>query len=621
MKSHENRAATVLPVHTSFAQDGLSLSEARNASRWSTAVMVGAIGAPFLLAYNRPPSPSALNELLALAGWGVVVVLVARRSGPAELIKRALGPAVAALALLFMASLAAGLLGSVVKGPAFAFAALTAAAAVVLVAAASSAAGGRTEHVARMRAFHLALLMAGALSAVVAWLQIFAPHWTDGIWISASGGGGRAVGNMRQSNHLSTLLLFAAAALVALTDGHRLGRGMAWCLMFLLMVGAVLSGSRTGSVGVLVMAIWGLLDGKLLRSTRTLLVATPLLYATAWLGVFGWAEYSGTALGAADRLSSAGGETTGNRLVAWRNTLDLIAANPWRGVGFGEFNFALTLTPFDHRSSESPIHAHNLPLHLIVELGLPLGVLIVSLLLASMLMAGRTSWRMRGMGAVETRAAFTMLVLIVIHSQLEYPLWYGYFLLPTAWALGACLGSVDATDAQQTRDGDPGGGVGLLGHRPRRWFMLAGTLMVIASGIAFVDYRQVASAFVADDMPTSPGGRFSAAQGSWLFAHHADYAAAVTAKTYSEAPLAFARAPHYVLDGQLLRAWSHALAQQGDVERARHVAQRLHELGTAEATAFFAPCTDASVEPKPYQCEPPSRAMDWRHFRWLGAGS
>ena len=33
-----------------------------------------------------------------------------------------------------------------------------------------------------------------------------------------------------------------------------------------------------------------------------------------------------------------------------------------------------------------------------------------------------------------------MVLMMALHSQLEYPLWYAYFLLPTAFALGLCLG-------------------------------------------------------------------------------------------------------------------------------------------------------------------------------------
>ena len=40
------------------------------------------------------------------------------------------------------------------------------------------------------------------------------------------------------------------------------------------------------------------------------------------------------------------------------------------------------------------------------------------------------------------RAALVMVLMISLHSLLEYPLWYAYFLLPAAFAFGLCLGGV-----------------------------------------------------------------------------------------------------------------------------------------------------------------------------------
>ena len=49
------------------------------------------------------------------------------------------------------------------------------------------------------------------------------------------------------------------------------------------------------------------------------------------------------------------------------------------------------------------------------------------------------------------RAAFVMVLMIGVHSLLEYPLWYAYFLLPTAFAFGLCLERPDARDAGARR--------------------------------------------------------------------------------------------------------------------------------------------------------------------------
>ena len=45
-------------------------------------------------------------------------------------------------------------------------------------------------------------------------VQVFAPELADGRWVAFATTPGRAIGNMRQPNQLSTLLLWAAAAAV-----------------------------------------------------------------------------------------------------------------------------------------------------------------------------------------------------------------------------------------------------------------------------------------------------------------------------------------------------------------------------------------------------------------------
>jgi hypothetical protein len=109
--------------------------------------------------------------------------------------------------------------------------------------------------------------------------------------------------------------------------------------------------------------------------------------------------------------------------------------------------------------------------------------------------------------------------------------------------------------------------------------------------------------------------RIAAGQRSWLFAHHADYAAATTAERPADALGAFVRAPHHLLDTRLMVVWAQALAQSGDVDRARHLAARLREFRNPASDDFFGPCADDALQPRPFQCEPPQRAYDWRDFR------
>ncbi len=573
--------------------------------------LIAAVALPFLLGYSLPPVPTAFNQLLSLALWGGVVLCLGTSRNVRDLPWRAVAPAVAALGLLLIASLAAASTGSVNQGWALVFAACVAAAGAVLLAAAKSASGDEAVHARLMRAFHLSLVAAGALSACIAMVQIFWPEWSGSQWVAGTAGGGRAVGNVRQANQLSSLLLFAAASLATWVALRRLRRSVAWGLMTVLVVGMVLSGSRAGMVGVAVLALWGVVDRRLDAGARRLLVSTPMLYGAAWATVAMCASYGLIDFGSVDRLSTAGGESSDTRLSIWRNTLSLIAANPWRGVGFGEFNFALMLTPLATPLAESPVHAHNLPLQLFVELGVPLGLAILVLLGMALFRGARAAWQLRGEGAVEARGALMIVLLIALHSQLEYPLWFVFFLLPSAWALGACMGAARVARPDS-------GGPAAVEHRAavgRIALPIAGVAMLCGAALGLADYLRVSSVFVDTDPSVPMAQRVAAAQESWFFAHYADYAAAVTARRVQDAPLAFARAPHFVLDGQMLRAWSRALAQQGDIERARYVAQRLKEFRAPDAQAFFKHCDVANSAPLPYQCTPPTRELHWTDFR------
>ena len=159
--------------------------------------------------------------------------------------------------------------------------------------------------------------------------------------------------------------------------GH-LRRRTAWALFALMCFAVVLTASRTGVLGVGLLALWGALDRRLSPPVRRMLWSAPLLYLLAWLALSAWAASSHHAFGGGTRLAEA--DLSSSRFGIWANTWRLIAQQPWAGVGFGEFNLAWTLTPFPGRPVAFFDHTHNLPLQLAVELGLPLAALILRML-------------------------------------------------------------------------------------------------------------------------------------------------------------------------------------------------------------------------------------------------
>ncbi|OYU92430.1 MAG: polymerase, partial [Burkholderiales bacterium PBB5] len=334
------------------------------------------------------------------------------------------------------------------------------------------------------------------------------------------------------------------------------------------------------------------------------------LYGLAYLGMGWWGDYSQQALGAGARVSAevaAGGGSPNARPNVWRTTWLLILQHPWTGVGFGEFNFAWSLTAFDHRPTAFFDHTHNLALQLMVELGLPLSALVLLLMAAALVQAGLAALRAQGEAATVSRACLLLVLLCGLHSQVEYPLWYAYFLLPTALAWGLALGTPGrpASDAAAPARSS----VSLAG-------MLAGVVMVAGGVLALVDYQRVVEIYAPSDNSGPLAARIAHGQRSPLFAHQADYAAATNEVPPASAALGLMRATHSLLDTRLMIAWARQLALTGQVDAARWLAQRLREFHNPDSDEFFAPCDKPEGAAK-FQCQPPKAQHPWREFTTL----
>ncbi len=605
-----------------------------------------AAAAPTLLAYNVSPSPTFLNQALALGLWGLWL-MASQPLGPG----RALTPLFLALGLMAAASLWSWGPGGLPASVALSSLALLAAAALVL----AGGAGARRRHdaAAIIAAFCWAYAITGLLNAGVGALQVYTPGWTDGDWLATSSYAGRAVGNLRQPNHLSSVLTWGCIAVVGLVELRRLRPRWAAPWLAVLVAAIVLTASRTGLLSVVLLALWAALDRRLQPRTRLMLLATPLVYGLAWWGAAQWAQMTEQTFGGAARLAET--DISSSRFGIWANTLAMVRQQPWTGVGWGEFNYAWTLTPFPGRPTAFFDHTHNLPLQLLVELGLPLGGAVLALLLWALWRAAARAWARTppagddaasGLPAAQ-RCALMMVLMIGLHSLLEYPLWYAYFLLPAAWAWGfampaaragvAAAGPTAADDLRPARTtnttqaSQPAPAM----HAPSRALAIGAVLMVLGAGYSVADYRSVVAIFraTAGDPPLDQ--RIAAGQRSLFFAHHADYAAATSGAAMPDRQAAFDGATHYLLDTRLMMAWARHLAAQGREQEARHLAQRLREFRKTDAAAFFEPCAKpgagpaasaapqpaaasapaaAASTPLPFQCQPLAAPLVWSDF-------
>jgi O-antigen ligase len=566
-----------------------------------------AVGLPMLLAFNLPPSATYFNQASSLLGWGAWM-LYSPPAGISPALPRKVICAIVSLGLLcFAASLALGAGG---QSLALALSGTAMIGAATLVAATGAAAARDRLSSPFLHSLCVGLLLAGLASSAIGIIQVYAPSWSDGIWVAPTSVVGRAVGNLRQPNHLCSLLLWAIVAALWLGEARVLRRGIGIALCALMLFTIVLSGSRSGVLGALVLALWGLLDTRLARPTRAALLLAPLVYGLFWYGATAWAPHAEHAFGGAGRFSGSG-DISSSRFGIWANTIDLIKAQPWTGVGIGEFNFAWTLTEFPARPVAFFDHTHNLPLQLAVELGLPLACVVLALL-------GWALWRgarncLQPLGADQAgspqRAAFVMVLLVLTHSMLEYPLWYAYFLLPAAFALGLCLGAPAMRAPLVAAPASP--------SRQAASSRVGPFLLVLGAAYSIYDYLGVVVIFAPGDNAPSLAERIAAGQHSVFFSHHAEYAAATTSQDPVAALAAAQRAAHYLLDTRLMMAWANALHATGDTERAKYIAQRLLEFRNPQSSGYFAACNEPAltVAEKPYQCFAPQRKFTFRDFR------
>jgi len=356
-----------------------------------------------------------------------------------------------------------------------------------------------------VRGLQVGLLVAALVSAVLGLCQYFG--LAGGLAPLASRAeAGEAFANLRQPNQYATLTWIGAAVL--LWGSVRVRQPLALPLIVLLAVGSAASVSRTAMLeGLLLTLLAAAWNGAERRRRLALCAVAALAYfAAAWLLPLALEALTGAtpARTLAGRLG--GGADCSSRLVLWSNVLHLIAQKPLTGWGWGELDYAHYMTLYDGpRFCDILDNAHDLPLHLAVELGVPA---------AAVICAGILLWAWRQRPWAETaplrQLGWALLALLALHSLLEYPLWYGPFQI----ACGAAIGWLAPP---RERSGAPS----------RRAARAAfAVLLLAATGYAAWDYERVSQIYLPPDQRRAVwrDDTLEQVRRSWLFAAQARFA-------------------------------------------------------------------------------------------------
>ncbi|MEW6562399.1 MAG: Wzy polymerase domain-containing protein [Pseudomonadota bacterium] len=386
---------------------------------------------PFLVYYHAYPLTSFYNEWLAvLLGLCAACWLPAEvRSGEPVLPRIALLP----LALLVVLLLQVALGRVEYAGQTLLYAAYWLWAAVLM------ALGHRLRErlgLGRLALMLSAFLLVGAeLSALAGLVQQY--QWDvllrQYVTVKTSSA---VYGNLAQPNHYADYTGLGLVSLALLLVRGKLRVWQAVLLAVPLLFVLTLSGSRTSWIFLLALTAMSLVYWKRDRAMLPFLqFSCGMLIGFAVMhGVVQLPWLAGTEeVTAWERLFNDAG-SGGIRLILWREALMVFAQYPVFGAGFGQFAWQhFQLGPILQNPQIAGLYnnAHNTLLQLAAEGGL--ASLLPALALAALWWRGSRRLPMRP----ERWWGYAVLLVLLTHSLLEYPLWYAYFLGIAAFMLGA----------------------------------------------------------------------------------------------------------------------------------------------------------------------------------------
>jgi len=235
---------------------------------------------------------------------------------------------------------------------------------------------------------------------------------------------GRMASNLAQPNHLSTLLIMGIYSSFLFVKKNNFLLLIAYIVFSVFCI--VLTGSRTAYLSLFFCAAFtsAFLKDRELSFLAWLPLISFLIFSASYDS---WSLISPLDFSVArDRGIESG------RYLLWEMALDAIQQKLWIGYGIGNLTYAYKqLIPLNLNFSEHsvPSSSHNIILDYAIYFGLP----YVLFALIFLLRALKNSYKDLNR---EKILCFIVLVPILVHSLLEYPQNYAYFLLPMAFLFG-----------------------------------------------------------------------------------------------------------------------------------------------------------------------------------------
>ena len=267
--------------------------------------------------------------------------------------------------------------------------------------------------------------MVSAAIGIAQWLNVQGPL---AMYAVQSDVGDRAMGNLGQANQLATLLLMGMVAYTYVFERGVIGQVAFSAGIAFLSLALIMSQSRAGMLSVVVLA--GFLVWK--KQTVRLRIASKaiaLWAACFFMGVFLLPSLSNALLMAPVRALNEVGPVS-ERWQMWQQVAYAVFQSPWVGYGWNQTPTAHAAGAIAFPGSVTYTNAHNFVMDMLAWNGLPLGLLLTGAIAYWLFTRIRSSVR------TESIYAMACLLPVAVHSMLEYPFAYAYFLIACGFMVG-----------------------------------------------------------------------------------------------------------------------------------------------------------------------------------------
>lgn len=253
-----------------------------------------------------------------------------------------------------------------------------------------------------------------------------------GFWISKAADHNRPSGSLLQPNLLATLLVWGAIAILWL---HRVRQVRLWLTLIALIplgFGIALTQSRAGMLEILVLLPLSILVLPASQRKKNFLII--LCFAAAVITSVFLMPAVVNAWSGAEAIRPRDISMAQDRLAIFKIFAYALTQSPWQGFGFGNLGTAFLIAATDHPEwyfGGFALHTHNLFLDYLLWFGLPLGIALI--MISLWVFKNAVSY------AKLTEDGFFFLAMVTVlgvHSMVELPHQYLYFLAPAGLFLG-----------------------------------------------------------------------------------------------------------------------------------------------------------------------------------------